>query len=230
MLEQVIASAVEWNNPMGIAQGYNILGIIYFLGGDLDRMRAMQRVSLPITEESGDRMLLILAHGFLAWAESRKGEHEAAQASLARSSEWAQQFGGQVFLSSWLEAGRAEIALNAGRPDEALALAQKVLAPDRPAPGLFAEGVARRVWGLALAALDPPDLPAAEAQLAQSLRCLEQGAAWLEAARTHLAWARLCLARGDHAAAHPHLAYAESRFKTANLTGELAETRRLLAS
>ena len=54
--------------------------------------------------------------------------------------------------------------------------------------GIFGEGLARRVWGQALAALMPQQRDEAEAQLAESLRLLESGQSRLEAARTHVAW------------------------------------------
>ena len=74
---------------------------------------------------------------------------------------------------------------------------------------MYGEGIAQRVWGMALAAGTDDDQ--AESHLLASLQALESGECRAEVARTQLAWARLYLGRGNRAAA---LAQAESAAKT----------------
>ena len=87
---------------------------------------------------------------------------------------------------------RAEIALKAGHIEEALALAEEAVAYAQTVDGKFAEGLAQRVWGVALVALNPPRWDAARAHMAASLHAFEAGDILLEMARTHQEWALLC--------------------------------------
>ena len=81
-----------------------------------------------------------------------------------------------------------------------------------------------------MAALDPPQWDEAEAQLAHSLRLLEEGQSWLEAARTHVAWGAVCRDRGDLAAARAHWEQAAAQWERSELGHELVRTRALMES
>ena len=164
--------------------------------------------------------------GFRGWAESRLGKHADAEAHMAQQQEVARRLGGQVAVADWFVAASAEIALNAGRDDAALALAEQAVAAAGMVGGVFSAGVAHRVWGAALAAATPPRWDEAEAHMAESVRALESGEARLGAARTHVAWGRICCDRNDPIRAYDHLAQAAACFEAAGLTTELAQTRK----
>jgi tetratricopeptide (TPR) repeat protein len=90
-----------------------------------------------------------------------------------------------------------------------------------------AEGLARRVWGLALVADDLPRWDEAAEHLAAALQAFELGEAFLEVARTHVAWGRICHERGDSAAALDHFEKAAAQFEASGLMEELERARRL---
>jgi len=177
----------------------------------------------------------------------RAGQYDAALAYAAKAKAIMQALGGRLVMADQLAALDAEIALGAGRAQEAVALAERAvdIAQDRKA--IYCEGLARRTWGLALAILARPvqsvaeGLPGpsdiegrrweeAEAQLAHSLRLLEAGQARLDAAHTHVAWGGTCRDRGDLAAAREHWEQAAAQWETSGLTHELARTRALIES
>jgi hypothetical protein len=139
-----------------------------------------------------------------------------------------QVLGEPLLRANYLAAIRAEIAYGAGRVQKALVLAERAVNSAQEMGGIFSEGLARRTWGKALAALDPPRWDEAEAQLAHSLRLLEAGQARLEAARTHVAWGAVCRERGDLTAAREHWEQAAAQWETSGLTHELERTRALV--
>ena len=112
--------------------------------------------------------------------------------------------------------------------DEAITLIEKAVTQAREVGGIFAEGLAQRSWGQALAAAHPPAWDRAEEHLAISLRRFEEGEARLEAARTQVAWGLLCRDRGDSAGALNHLERAVTQFEASELAVELERTRSLL--
>ena len=146
---------------------------------------------------------------------------------MAQHAAIAQRLGGQLVWNDWFAAASAEIALNAGRPAEAIALAQSALTSARSVGGIFAEGLARRVWGLALVAGDSPRWDEATEHLAAALQAFELGEAFLEMARTHVKWGLVCRDRGDIAAAREHFEQAAGQFEASGLAQELEHVRRL---
>ena len=99
---------------------------------------------------------------------------------------------GQLILADWFAVARADIALSAGRIDEALVLAEQAVGSAEQVRSVFTTGLAHRVWAQALAAAIPPRRAEAEAHLEICLRELESGDARLPAAHAELFWARLC--------------------------------------
>ena len=122
----------------------------------------------------------------------------------------------------------AEIALGIGPIEEALCLADRAIDIAQEMGGIFAEGMARRTKGQALAALTPPRWDEAEADLTQSLRLLESGQNRIEAAYTHVAWGKVCRDRGDPRVAREHWELAATQWETSGLTHELERTRSLI--
>ncbi len=95
---------------------------------------------------------------------------------------------------------------------------------------ILSESLARRVWGLILAASTPAQWEEAEAQWAESLRLMELAPMRLEAALLHVLWGVHCRDRGDLPAAREHWEQAAAQFETSGLSRELEHTRALMAA
>jgi class 3 adenylate cyclase/tetratricopeptide (TPR) repeat protein len=232
-VQRALARAREMNALSEIALISLLLCDAYLLSGDLPRVIETARQIVEIAEQSGDRLFVYLAHGYRGWAEGRAGQFEAAAASMARSQAVAKKLGGPLMLADHFTTANAEIALGAGRIEEALALAEQAVSIAQKTGNIGAEGVARRVWGQALAALSEAEGPRwdeAEAQLAESLRLLELGQDRLDTARTHVAWGTVCRDQGDLAAAREHWEQAAAQWEASGLTSELERTRALIGA
>ena len=224
------AWALEMNAFTDAIQSDFFLAGIYIQGGDLPRALEAARRAVETAGQSGDRLYVFIARLFQAWATCRAGQYGAAATYAAQAQTMAQELGGRLVHSGILVAVNAEIALGSGRVQEALTLAEHAVAVTQEMGNISAEGMARRAWGQALGALVPPRWDEAEAQLALSLRLLEEGQSQLRAARTHVAWGAVCRDRGDLAAARAHWEQAAAQWETSGLTHELARTRALTGS
>jgi tetratricopeptide (TPR) repeat protein len=228
-IQRAHASAQEVNALTEIAQGYGVLATAYVHAGDLPRAMAAARQAVETAGQSGDRSLVYLGHMHQSWAADRAGQYSVAAASMTTVQAVRKELGNPLIHAHFVAAVNAEIALGAGRVQEALCLAQHAVGVAQDMDTIFTEGLARRAWGRALAALVPPRWKEAEAQLTQSLRLMEAGQSRLEAARTHVAWGTVCRDRGDLAAARTHWEQAAAQWETSGLTHELECTRALIA-
>jgi tetratricopeptide (TPR) repeat protein len=155
-----------------------------------------------------------LGSGFKALAQSRLGQHEDAQKSMAAALEFAARVGGQFTMSDWLAAANAEIAHNAGKCEDAIRLAEQAVALAQACDGIFAEGWAQRVWGQASATAEGGrQNDEVDGHLARSLELFERGGAVIEAARTRVAWGQVLQARGKAEAAREHFEKAAAQFQ-----------------
>jgi hypothetical protein len=136
---------------------------------------------------------------------------------------------GRLILADWFAVARADVALAAGRIDEAPTLAEQAVGVAKQVGSIFTQGLAHRVWARALAAATPPRWEEAEAHLVTSLRAFESGEAHLPAAHARLLWGQLCRDRQDTAAALDHLERAADQFAASQLDDELGQARRLIA-
>jgi tetratricopeptide (TPR) repeat protein len=123
---------------------------------------------------------------------------------------------------------KAEIALQAGRPEEALALAEEAIAYAQAIDGKYAEGLAQRVQGLALAACNPPRWEDAQAHMAASLQAFETGELLMEAVRIHQDWALICRDQHDLPQALFHLEQAAATFEVCGLLEERERIRKMI--
>ncbi|HEY6408665.1 MAG TPA: AAA family ATPase, partial [Ktedonobacteraceae bacterium] len=224
--QRALARAQEMKVLTSIAMSHICLSTISLMGGEIGRMLEESRTTVEVAEQSGNRFIAYLGYGFRGWAESRLGRHEAARRSMAHSQAVGESMGGKLLLGDWLAAANAEIVLSAGRVEEALTLAEETVSIAHSVGDFFAEGLAHRVWGQALATLNPPRWDEAEMHFTASLRALEPCGAIPEAARTHLAWGLLCRDRGDSISALKHFEAATVQFETAGLTRELERTHK----
>ena len=110
-----------------------------------------------------------------------------------------------------------------------LTLAEQAVAQARAVGNIYSEGMAQRVWGQALARLEPARWNEAEEHLAASLSEFEAGEARLEAANTHVAWGQILRERGNNDAARSHFEQAAAQFERSGLAQQLDETRSLIA-
>ncbi len=227
--EHALARAQELNHQSGASILYPLMALVHLMGGDFEKMLEASRADVQSGLALGNMLPTYSAFATQAWAESRLGEHDAARRSLARAEAISQANGGHYLIDDWLAAIKAEMALNAGQIAEALSLAQAAVNFARRVDGNFAEALARRTWAEALVALHPPQWDEAEQHLAKSLRLFEEGNAVLEAARTHVAWGKVLLERGDVESARGHFEQATAQFQASGLARELNETRRALA-
>jgi tetratricopeptide (TPR) repeat protein len=192
-------------------------------------MAAESGAALELAERVHDRLISYLAGSGLSLALSRLDRPVEAAAQLAKVDSLVQVLGATLAFADWFAAARSEIALRAGNRAEALQLAERAVARARAVRGLWTEGYAQRVWGQALAALDPPQWDEAEAHMRESLRLLDECGASLEAAQTHMAWAMLRRVQGDAVAALEHLGHAARQFEVSGITSELAHARQLMS-
>jgi hypothetical protein len=140
------------------------------------------RAGFEHARQVGDHLLMYVALGFRSWAELRAGHLDAARRSIQQAEEVAAASGGQLFFTDWFISAQAELELASGAPAGAILQAQRALEAAQQLEGIYSAAVAKRVWGMALAAQG--QVPVAREHLAASIHLFECGAALLEAART----------------------------------------------
>lgn len=227
-VQRAIARAEELHHQSGISLAYPLLAIVHLMGGELQQMLVASRTAVQVGSASGNMLPIYSALVTQAWAESRLGQHAAAQASMAQGEKISRAFGGRYLLDDWREAVKSEMALNAGDVTGALTQAQAAVDFARSVDGNVAEALARRVWAEALVRLNPSQIQDAETHLAASAELFELGEARLEAARTHLTWGKILAQNKNARAAREHLQIAAKQFQESGLERELSETRALL--
>jgi tetratricopeptide (TPR) repeat protein len=245
------ARAQEISALSEIVMNNLILASACTMGGDVSRAMDAARRAVETAERSGDRLYVYIGHLWQGWAACRAGQLHAAAASMAKAQAIADALAGPLIYAHQLAAVDAEIAFASGQIETALDMAQRAVGLAEEVDGIQGEGLARRVWGQALAGPAPsaprgpsacPDtaqdhMPEvleasrwdeAEAQLAASLRLLLSGHLQLEAARTHLAWGTICRDRGDPDAARAHWEEAAAQFAESELPWELGRVQTLI--
>lgn len=179
-----LAMALQSNHTGGLETCYSILVQIFRLGDDIPQMLETSRAVVETAQAVQDIAFVCSGSFSVAWAQSYLGLHQAALASLARARGILDMLKGQIPASELFAAVEAEIAMNAGRFEEAQALAGQAVSLARSRESLFAEGLAQRVWGQSLAESGSHLWDQAEIHLDESLRLFEQGSPRLEADRT----------------------------------------------
>ncbi|MGB8647371.1 MAG: adenylate/guanylate cyclase domain-containing protein [Anaerolineae bacterium] len=228
-VEQAIRHSQEIQYLSGDAIGHQFLSLTNLFAGHFQRALEANAIAIERLQQSGDRVYVYIQMGVRAWAQSHLDQIDAALESLARQRELAQQLGGQLVLTDWFGAVTADVLLKAGRVQEAIATADRVVTAAKPAGALLGPGMAERAWGEALAALDPPQWEEADAHLASSLQMLEAGDSKMEAARTRLAWGRVYLQRKDSPSARAHFEKALAQFESSGSADEARQAREWLA-
>ena len=194
--QQAVARARETKSPTILAGCLIVLGFQSFLTRDLEAFRDTARSASEAGRTAGNSLMISVGLGFEAWALGMLGQSDEAERKTAESQAEAEKIGGRLVAADWIAAGSAEIALNAGRPEDAVLRAQAAIEKARAIGGIFGEGMAQRTWGVALARLDPPQSEQADEHLAAALELFEGGGCVLEAAHTNLAWGVVLRDRG----------------------------------
>jgi tetratricopeptide (TPR) repeat protein len=195
--EQCLARAEAASSPTNIAVSHSTAAVIDVFVGENARARLISRIAVDAAELSGDQVYAYLGCGVGAWADSRLGRHASALAEMMRARAIAARLGQRFVMADWFLAVEAELALAAGQLEQAIEFAEAAAEGVRATGGAFAEALARRTWGVALAAMSPPDLEEAALRLEESLRLFEIGDARMEAARARVDLAKVLAARGD---------------------------------
>src|SRR5439155_2145726 len=103
-----------------------------------------------------------------AFAQSRLGNHAAARADLLAFKAMSHEFSQQISYGDWYVAAEAQILLHAGDVPQALIVAERGVELSRSMQALFGWGLTHRVWGQALAKLNPHNDAQAEMHFAES--------------------------------------------------------------
>lgn len=149
-----LARAQETRDPRDIGWSQNTLSQIYWRGGDMPRALEASRAGMEIAEEAGDRVSVFVGAILAGWAGSSLTQRTEAAAHLAQATALEQLFGGKLAMSDRLPVAEAEIPLNRS-PQDALMVAEQAVAQAQTIGSIYAKGMAQRVWGEALARLDP---------------------------------------------------------------------------
>lgn len=225
-VERPLALALAINNNTGITIGHIFIAFGSLLMGDMHRLMIASRAALEFAHKSNELLPIFHAHGFLAWAESRAGQHAVARQHFSEMKAAGERLGGQAYLSDWFAAAEVEMALNEGQVSAALTLAERAATAVQAAGGHLAEGWIHRTWAQALMAQQR--WAEAEAHASQSLALFEAGPARLEAARTRIIWGRLCQDTGQAESARAHFEKAAAQFEASGLAREWEQAKQLL--
>jgi tetratricopeptide (TPR) repeat protein len=225
-----LARAQELGQPLLAWQVQGLLAWVLLIAGDPLQAMVFLHGAIKTAEEAGHRLAVSVGHGFEAWAEARAGRFGAAEASMARSQELARKSGGQLYFEDWLAVVQVDIALGAGRIQEAQELAERAVVIAQEMDSLAGKGLAQAAWGQVLAKLQPPRWDEAESRFAEGLRLIESMPSPPMAARTHLVWGTICRDRGDLTAAREHWQQAATLWEASGITWELEKVRALIAT
>ena len=203
----------------------SLQSLSHLLAAEWSAAFQVSQEALGLGRQTGQAVQQYLALDALAYAQSQLGLHEPALHTRAEAAALRQSLGGTL-VADWFEAAEAELLLNAGRPQEALAKARDLAAVTRAAGQLFAYPLAARIWGCALARLggDPAEV---DAQLTASLAVSEAVGQVSATIQTELCWGRLCRERGDAAGAQPHFERALKLLAEGGTEQGLAWARRI---
>lgn len=223
-----LEKAHEIEHPTAVNVSRVAYGYILLNGGELELVVEQARSAERAARQMQDHAWVYVSHGLAAWALGRMGKYPEAMGEFAKQEPYPAQLGGSIVLSDWFAAARAEITLAMGEVDCALELAESAVNLARKIGGVYAEGLAERVWGQALARSDSAPWEQAEAHLNASLSVFEREDAHLEAARTRVALGELYQKRRDFFAARDCWSQSAARFAAAGLEHDAQKVHALL--
>jgi serine/threonine protein kinase/predicted ATPase len=188
-LQRIIDKAGQVKQASLSCATHIMTGTTYLLAGDFSQAQSHLAQACALASETRDRLHLNLAWNGAAWVNGLLGHHAAARAARQQAMEIARAMGGRLMLDDWYGAAEAETELEAGAVEHALELARSVAEASARQGLLLSQGIAERVWGIALSRLGQ-DGPALE-HLERSLAVLQSGGLEMQSTRTRLQQALL---------------------------------------
>lgn len=226
--EAIRRRAHELKSPIANSVCQLFLSLIYMMAGEVQDSLVAARTSLKLSMESEQILIANLAAAFCAWGESAAGNLAVAQEMMKLQAETSSRLSGESVLPDQMAALSAEVMLRIGSARQAGELAAQAVEKAREMEGIFAEGLAERVWAKALLASSPAQYDAAERHLVASVNAFEAGECLVEAARTRMTWGLVAASNGKLKSARRHLESAAAQFEASGLDRELEETREVL--
>lgn len=227
--DEAVRKALVLGDLASIVIARGMTARVELMAGNLEQM-LIETSGMATESLQANPLVHYMVLGFQGWTEGRLGRFETARATMKESYAVAVTLGTRLIFSDWFAAARAEIELDAGAAEAALPLAEQAVAEARSTGGIFSEGIAQRVWGLAVATIKGTGDAEADAHLSQSLSLFEEGEAMIEAARTHSVWGQVLQRRGHRQGARDHYENAALRFHASGLTREFEQAEALIAS
>jgi len=220
-LDRVVKAAQDPTSVM-LSHGYSSLAGLYML--DWGLMHDLAQKAVVIARQNDDQLIYCSALWLQAWSASMLGKQsEAEECQHKAHALFAKR--GTVLNHDQLCVADADISLNGGHIEQAIANCQKAMIVSQNIDSIFGQGLAHRTWAAALAAQTPPDWAGALQHAEASLRFFEQGEAWLMVAHAHMILGKLAYGRGDLAKARAHRQKAAAQFAKSGLVDLLAEAQ-----
>jgi len=183
-LQRIIERAGQVKQASLSCATHIMTGTTYLLAGDFSQAHSHLAQACTLASETGDRLHQNLAWNGAAWVNGLLGQHTAARAARRQALAIAQEMGGRLMLDDWYRAAEAETELEAGAVERALELARSVAESSARHGLLLSQGIAERVWGVALSRLDQTG-PALD-HLECSIAVLQSGGLEIQSTRTRL--------------------------------------------
>ena len=226
-VSQTQEHAASSNNSTMLAISHMVCdSLVPWLGHDWKTVVQCSERAICAAQRAGDQVYAYVSYGMRAWARSFMGMPGAAEQDRLMRSQIAQSMGGQLILADWFAAADGEIALSAGRLDQAMESAQTTLSSGGAATLPMSHGIAERVWASALARLGA-DAAECDRHFASSIKLFAEGGLVLQLALTRLFWSGALRARGDAPAAQEQLERAVAQLQANGCTFALSQASRL---
>jgi tetratricopeptide (TPR) repeat protein len=188
-LQRIIDKAGQVKQASLSCATHIMTGTTYLLAGDFSQAQFHLVQACALASETRDRLHLNLAWNGVAWVNGLLGHPAAARGARQQALEIARAMGGRLMLDDWYCAAEAETELEAGAVERALELARGVAESSARQGLLLSQGIAERVWGVALSRLGQTG-PGVE-HLERSISVLESGGLEIQSTRTRLQQALL---------------------------------------
>jgi class 3 adenylate cyclase/tetratricopeptide (TPR) repeat protein len=219
-----IRLAREIRNPFAEAAALLYRGIIADARGTWRDAIADFAAARTVAERAGDRFRAYLAQFCEGRAHTMAGDPARGRALLEESLARAEQIGTKFFLAG-LKTALAQCLVALGELPPVPGLCREAIQVAQETGDRFFGALAHRALAEALGALPSPDLAAAERELREAIRILEEIGARPERARTALTEARLLARLGRTAEAAAERERAVLMFETMGMTWDLSRAR-----
>lgn len=211
-LDEACARGKAMNLPQLIFIAKLIQTIGYRVGMDWAKMLVEIRPIAIAVDKMGERAYGAIARSLAAWAHAHLGQMSEAKAERERALLLSKESGGRYIGADWFNASDAEIALLDGRDQDAVQIAQTVIATSSQVGLPVSWGTALRSLAAAKARLGA-DSAEVDAVMQESLRVFALGELEMDAAQTYLCWGEICYRRGESTRGAALIGEARKRFE-----------------